>query len=94
MNDTTNDEGLRQELRELCALVGNLSENHKGVLDRHEQILLEAFQAAQTHATAITDLRAAIQQQNENIAALHEQVLTILRALSLPVDPPAPPPIN
>jgi hypothetical protein len=88
----------KTEVTELVQLLGGLSENHKNVLQRHEELFLEAYKAAQSHAQAITDPRAdvrniaeAVQQQNNVITRMQQCIVKLQQTLALHDSiPPAP----
>jgi dsDNA-specific endonuclease/ATPase MutS2 len=98
MSQDDREQEYREQLNELVRLLGNLSENHKSVLVRHEQLFGEAYEAAQTHAQAITDLRAdvrniaeAVQQQNNIITTMQQRIVKLQQTLAIDDSvPPAP----
>lgn len=79
------------EMAQFAATTGRVLENHKGVLQRHEEILAAQFKAGSSHHDAIQTLRTEVQTLGQQISTLQHSVIKILQAMGLPTPEDLPP---
>jgi hypothetical protein len=91
MSDDNNNQELVAEIRELSTALGRMAENHKSVLQRHEEDIHAAFRTCKNHHGAIEILQVVVERQNQILERLEESMTRVLAALAMEA-PPAPTP--
>jgi hypothetical protein len=76
------------ELAEFATTTAKTLDSHKGALQRHEQILLEAFESGMSHKQAIETIRKdvsalgeLVNAQSALVASMQNALLKIAKAL-------------